>query len=300
MGQPQDNKAALLYGDLIEAAYEMFKNPKGDPLKPDPDKIPPGYELGAWIQMSDFFGGITKPLIFYGIVVHEVQDPDSRVIAIRGTERIVEWIDDADAVRAVPFTQVPTVGKVASGFDRIYTSIKIVKRHLTASAAENSAADTFKGSFLDQLDQLATSREIERGVRASAGDADTRQRRPTVVAGHSLGGALGTLFVMENHAKPRFNVSTLCTFASPRVGFTEFVTSFNALPINSWRNVNIHDFVPKLPFRIPGVWPYDHVATPYPFDSSLFAKHNLGCYHNMKTYLHALDKTRPLDDCKRP
>jgi predicted lipase len=115
-----------------------------------------------------------------------------------------------------------------------------------------------------------------------------------------LGAALGTLFVMENHAQQKFNVSTLCTFASPRVGLTEFVTAFDALPINSWRNVNIHDIVPKLPPSVPHLLPYGHVAQAYPFDSWPFARHNLVCYHDMKTYLHALDPARSLDDCKRP
>ena len=298
MGQPQDNKAALLYGDLIEAAYAMFKYPQGDPLRPEPEGIPAEYELGAWIHMSDFVGPISKPRIFYGIVVHEIKNPDSRVIAIRGTEGKIEWLDDADAI-PVPFTQVPMGGKVAKGFDRIYSSLTVIKRPLGVSPAENAGPETFEGSFAEQLDRLATSRERERGV-TPATDAVTRQRRLTVVAGHSLGAALGTLFVMENDAKQKFNVSTLCTFASPRVGLTDFVNDFNGLPINSWRNVNTLDVVPKLPPRIPGVLPYDHVAQEYPFNSWAFAKHNLGCFHSMKTYLHALDPARPLDDCKRP
>ena len=56
-----------------------------------------------------------------------------------------------------------------------------------------------------------------------------RPKRLTTVAGLSLGAALATLFVMENDSKRKFDITTLCTFASPRVGKMEFVHLFNQL-----------------------------------------------------------------------
>jgi len=96
----------------------MFENPGPDPLKPVPTGIPEGYEVGAWIQMSDFLFD-DKATKFYGIVVHEIENTDSRVIAIRGTETALEWLDDGFAL-PTPFRQVPSGGRVASGFDKIY------------------------------------------------------------------------------------------------------------------------------------------------------------------------------------
>jgi hypothetical protein len=55
MSQVLDNQTASFYGQFVQAAYAMFKNPQSaDLLRPEPSGIPPTYELGAWILMSDF------------------------------------------------------------------------------------------------------------------------------------------------------------------------------------------------------------------------------------------------------
>lgn len=298
MSQMLDKQKARLYGQLVMAAYQMYAKPGTDPLRPEPVGIPAGYELSAWIQMSDFVLN-AEELKFYGIVVHETANPDSRIVAIRGTEGLVEWLDDAAAI-PVPFRQVPLAGRVASGFDKIYSTMKVVKRPLPAIAgrarpdAEQREAETFTGSFADQMEQLAISRERERGERMPLTEGRTRIRRPTIVTGHSLGAALGTLFVMENSSKGKFDITTLCTFASPRVGNLEFVQTFNKLAIDSWRIVNMRDLVPKLPPKIPVVLDYDHVDTAFAFDSSVFAKTSLTCCHTLETYLHWLDSNAAL------
>jgi len=296
MGQPFDAKQAFFYGQFVQAAYTMFRNQNPDPLRPEPAGIPEGWELGAWIHMSDFILSFKEPE-FYGIVVHGkegVNDPDSRIIAIRGTEGAMEWIDDAAAI-PIPFRHSPSAGRVATGFDTIYSSLKVVKRilprdrKLEASAAgAPPAEETFSGSFAEQLEQLAISREVERGVARFA-DGPRRQR-PTVVSGHSLGGALSTLFVMENAAKNKFDVGTLCTFASPRVGNKEFARVFDQLSIASWRIANTLDLVPKLPPHIPVLLDYDHVDTCSTFSSEGFAKNNPAAWHAMDTYLDWLER----------
>ncbi len=294
MGQPLDKQKAVFYGQFVQAAYAMYHNPPGpDPLRPEPSGIPAGYELSAWIQMSDFIFDVKEPK-FYGIVAHGVQDPDSRVIAIRGTEGAIEWLDDGAAI-PVPFRQVPSAGRVAAGFDKIYDTLRVLKRPRPGAAAPNEAAapETFSGSFAEQLEQLAISREAERGISRPA-EGHARPQRPTVVTGHSLGAALATLFVMENDAKRKFDLTTLCTFASPRVGNMEFVHLFNQLPINCWRIVNVRDAVPKLPPHIPILLDYGHVDLACSFDSSPFAKGNLSCWHAMETYLHSLDASQTL------
>jgi hypothetical protein len=294
VGRPLDTSEAFLYGRFVQAAYLMFRNQNQDPLRPEPAGIPGGYELGAWIHMSDFILNDEIPK-FYGIVAFNQAKPDSRIIAIRGTEGAIEWIDDAAAI-PVPFRQVPSAGRVAQGFDKIYSTLKVVKRPLPEFAAHAEAAvpETFNGSFADQLEQLATSREAERGITRPRTADGSRPLRPTVVAGHSLGASLATLFVMENASKGKFDISMLCTFASPRTGNTEFVHTFNQLPIDSWRIVNTRDVVPKLPFSIPIVLDYGQVDVAYPFDSSAFAKNGVLCWHVLETYLHSLDDTYPL------
>src|ERR1700693_1150767 len=216
MGQPLDKEKAVFYGQFVQAAYTMFRDPQGgDPLRPEPVGIPEGYELGAWIHMSDFILSLKEPE-FYGIVCRKIVNPDWRIVAIRGTEGAIEWIDDAAALPR-PFRQVPDTGRVASGFDKIYSSLKVVRRSLAEDRAMAVAAaapglpappETFDGSFAEQLDQLASSRELARGVRRSM--AEGRPLRPMVVIGHSLGAALATLFVIENDSKKKFDITNSC------------------------------------------------------------------------------------------
>lgn len=286
MGEPLDKKTADFYGQFVQAAYAMYENPQSaDPLRPAPSGIPAGYELGAWIHMSDFVFDISDPK-FYGIVAHKTDDPGSRIVAIRGTENAMEWIDDAAAL-LVPFRQVPSAGRVAFGFDKIYSSLRVVKYVPPGEQGTATPAVAYGGSFAEQLEQLALSREREFGLKAEV--SGSRPRRPTVVTGHSLGSALATLFVMENDDKGKFDVSALCTFASPRVGNMEFVHHFNRLGIISWRIVNTRDVVPKVPPSVPIFLDYAHVDDAYPFDSAGFAKNSLSCWHSMDTYLHWLD-----------
>ena len=305
MSQPLDKTQASFYGQFVQAAYMMYRNPQGaDPLRPEPAGIPATYELGAWIHMSDFLLDSEVPK-FYGIVARCKAEPDSRIIAIRGTESAIEWLDDAAAI-PVPFRQVPSAGRVAYGFDKIYSTLKVVKRPLppapgAPARAAVALAEEFSGSFAEQLEQLAIHREAERrNMAPPAREGYVRPKRPTVVVGHSLGSALATLFVMENDSKRKFDISSLCTFASPRVGNMEFVHTFNQLPVNSWRIVNTRDVVPKLPPHVPVILDYGHVDTAYPFDSADFAKNNVLCWHCMETYLHSLDeKSALLPECVR-
>ena len=292
MSTPLDPGQAAQYGQFVAAAYDMYAV-NNDDLRPAPKNIPHGWELSAWINMSDFLFQIRDPK-FYGIVVHETANPDNRIIAIRGTEGILEWIDDAASIVMVPFRQVPSAGRVAFGFDNIYSTMKVVPVPHTAPGLDAVAEPELTGSFGDQLEQLALRRAAERGVVSEFAAGRTRRERPTVVTGHSLGSALATLFVLENSVKHKFDISLISTLASPKVGNLEFKHVFGALPLTSWRIVNIRDVVPKLPPTIPFILDYEHIDVAYSFDSWLFAKRNLGCYHSIDTYLHWLDGSLPL------
>src|SRR5229473_3494471 len=172
MNRPLDKQEAILYGQFVNAAYAMFKRDR-TLLRPAPGDIPEPYELVAWLNMSDFtFWGQEIPK-FYGIIGRHREQKHSFVLAIRGTEGWVEWLDDA-VVRLVPFRQVPHAGRVSRGFDKIYSTLKVVKRHVgaeVAPAAMPSAApaaapppEVMAGSFAEQLEQLADTLE-EPGVQ---------------------------------------------------------------------------------------------------------------------------------------
>jgi len=125
--------------------------------------------------------------------------------------------------------------------------------------AADVAEPDLTGSFGDQIEQLVLRREAERGVVHKFAAGKTRRDRPTIVTGHSLGSALATLFVLENSVKHKLDISLISTLASPKVGNLEFKHVFAALPLTSWRIVNIRDVVPKLPPTIPFILDYEHV-----------------------------------------
>lgn len=255
----------------------------------------------AWLNMTDF-GILYNEKKFYGYVARSPKNPHEFVLAIRGTEGILEWWDDSFAL-LVPFTQVRHAGRVENGFDRIYSSLKIVKRHHAADSPtremekRTAAFEPPTGSLAEQLEQLADSLEgldVQQKMQLTPA---ARPRRSFTVTAHSLGAALATLFVIENNDKKKFDISTVCTFASPHVGNSEFVRLLNSLPVTSWRLVNTQDIVPRVPLHIPWFFDYQHVDTAYEFSSRGVVKWSPLCWHSMKTYLHWLDPATPIDPC---
>src|SRR5207249_3723710 len=104
-----------------------------------------------------------------------------------------------------------------------------------AAPTPTPAPKEIQKTFGEQLEDLADSLEepaVQEQIRTAKGRPP---RRSFVVTGHSLGSALATLFVMKNKGKNRFDITTDCTFASPRVGETEFAEQFNQLALTSWR-----------------------------------------------------------------
>ena len=306
MGRPLDKQEAVLYGKFVNAAYAMFKR---DPtqLQPEPQAgdIPDPYELVAWVNMSDFvFWWREKPK-FYGFIARHREQKRNFVLALRGTEGTVEWLDDFMA-RLVPFRQLPNAGRVENGFEEIYSTLRVVKRHGTAGVetaakaapAPAPAPGQVQKTFGEQLEELADSLEEPAVQEQMRTTKEPRPRRSFVVTGHSLGSALATLFVMKNKATNRFDITTICTFASPRVGDTQFAQQFNQLPLTSWRIANTQDLVPKLPLRLP-LFGYQHVATAYEFSSAGVVKRSPACWHSMSTYLHWLNPGIEVDpECK--
>jgi len=307
MSRPLDKQEAVLYGKFVNGAYAMFLRDRTKLYpEPRPGDIPDPYELVAWINMSDYFFWWRETPKFYGFIARHREQTQNFVLAIRGTEGQVEWLDDFMATM-VRFRPVPGAVRVERGFNKIYSTLKVVKRRSGvkfapaakpggAPAEGAPAPDVMQGTFAEQLEGLADTLE-EPAVMSLA--KERRPRRSFVVTGHSLGSALATLFVMENKKKNKFNITTICTFASPRVGDADFAEQFDALPLDSWRIVNCQDLVPKLPLHLP-LFGYQHVATAYAFSSEGIVKRSLPCWHSMFTYLHWLDPKMDVEPgCKR-
>jgi triacylglycerol lipase len=285
MAKKPDKFAAAKYGDLINAVYGMFKS---DPhnLKPAPADFGPEWRHIAWIDMNDFFLGISDPR-FYGVVLQATDAATAGfdyAIAIRGTEGSLEWIDDAMAL-PVPFAPVPDSGRVAYGFDKIYSTLNVT-RAATAQRLQTAIPAHTQKTFAEQINALVKA-DPPRGIHA----VDKGEPRGKfLVLGHSLGAALVTLYVIENASlKTVQRIDTLCTYASPRVGWAHFVQQFNALQsggLTSWRIANVNDVVTHVPFKLLG---YRDVDTGIEFSGAKTAKNDPNCMHNMQTYQHYLD-----------
>ena len=187
--------------------------------------------------------------VSYGFLA--VSSSGELVAAIRGTDSILEWIDDAQFY----FVTNPvshSLGLTEEGFTAIYKSLRI------GSAASSTTAINSVKSYI------------------TAGTA-----KSVTVTGHSLGAALGTLLALDVAHNTTITSPTLYTFASPRVGEEFFALDFNEHVTDSYRVYIASDVVPDMP-----LWPYTAVKTGYSLtlDSSK-VKTGIVCSHHLTTYL---------------
>ncbi|KAM0842407.1 hypothetical protein ACQ4PT_058395 [Festuca glaucescens] len=113
-------------------------------------------------------------------------------------------------------------------------------------------------------------------------DAEIIAKWHIYVTGHSLGGALATLLVLElsssQMAKNGVIFVTVYNFGSPRVGNRRFADVYNAKVKDSWRVVNHRDIIPT----VPHLMGYCHVEAPI--------------YLKSGDLKHALENKEILDD----
>ncbi|MGO9194862.1 MAG: lipase family protein [Streptosporangiaceae bacterium] len=262
---PMNPATAITWGPFIQAAYDQYTS---DPSQVNPAAItnmPAGYTLVRTIQMTDFFGPV-QSRVFYGFVAVG-GDPKTAVVALRGTATNTEWWDDLHW-DLVPFTQVPNGGQVAQGFLDIYNTYGT----MTPGQQQGTQASA---TFAADVAQAVGS-----GLQAGLDPA-----LPTVVCGHSLGGALATLLVADLTATTPLKPQAW-TFASPRVGDATFAARYGGLSTVSWRIYNQVDVVPYFPVDVTDN--YQPVTAGYAINSLGKAKWSLSCAHALNTYLHVL------------
>jgi len=270
---PMNPATAVTWGPFIQAAYDQYASDPGQVNPAAITNMPAGYTLVRTIQMTDFFGPV-QSRVFYGFVAVG-GDPKTAVVALRGTATTTEWWDDLHW-DLVPFTQVPDGGKVAQGFLDIYNTYgtMIPGQQQSTQASATFAADV--------------AQAVAGGLQAGLDPA-----LPTVVCGHSLGGALATLLVADLTATTPLKPQAW-TFASPRVGDATFAARYGGLSTVSWRIYNQVDVVPYFP--VDAADNYQPVTAGYAINSLGKANWSLSCAHALNTYLHVLSAaTVPLN-----
>jgi predicted lipase len=277
---------AVLYGRFIQAAYTMYDANHNNLTPAKSHDFPLGYQLTAWVQMHDFLLGSMGP-VFYGFIAHSESDPNSAILAIRGTRRNVEWWDNANSMTMQTFN-VAGYGNVGVGWERIYETLEVVR-----ATASGGGQQSLKGvgRFAAQVNEHLQHHAV------SAGSPQTEAASHAIaITGHSLGAALAILCAAENKLLYKADIQALYTFASPKMGDHAFVNMFNGLGLESWRIVNKQDIVPKLPLLL-----FEHVNNERLYDSMGSVHQSDTCNHSLATYMHLIDSTVPLDlECQLP
>ena len=193
-------------------------------------------------------------IVSFGFVA---QDPTGNVVvAIRGTEGIYEWLQDAQFL-AVKCPFLAGAGLTEDGFTAVYGSLK------TASGPT--------------------------GVRLADALANLpypKTASSLTICGHSLGGALATLLALDIAGNSKFLPPTVYTYASPRTGDPSFADTYNQVVPNTCRVASRFDLVPKVP--LPPL--YQHVQTLLEVNPLLQVKTDLLCEHHLTTYLYLISK----------
>lgn len=178
-----------------------------------------------------------------------LESDDQIIVAFRGTQSDRDWIADS-IVQQKPYPFTANSGNVHSGFLSIYESCR----------------DT----IMDTLVSLSSSKAL-------------------FVTGHSLGGALATLHILDARVNTSFSHYALYSFGSPKVGDIAFRNYYKIQVANSFRFVNLFDVVPLLPPRKvqfeENEWEYSHTHRSMTFTKNM---HSFIKNHHITTYKMAI------------
>jgi triacylglycerol lipase len=272
----------------LQTYGQLFDSSKGQQIDPslDPDFMT-DYQLMYNIVMNDTVKGSGKP-VYYGFVAKYKQSPYNYVIAIRGTEADTEWASDMDDL-PVEFAEYQTGGKakVVKGFYDLYESATLV----APPDVQNKTLPLLRLKDVAAMPTLA----MPDVAKVS-----------TVVAGHSLGAALATLYAAGTAKTSAGGCGDLIvyTYASPNVGNGLFAIIYALTVFKNYRIYNAPDLVPHLPVNIVDKSdPYIQVAGGFEINSLNYpaVKHMtnpldfgdllpaIGCAHVLPTYLYVLE-----------
>jgi hypothetical protein len=264
-----DLNKAILYGQLVQAAYDVptsdLKNRGGTTVDAGLGTNKTTFEVVASIYANDLATDASKkrgPVapVSIGLLLWQAGSGEV-VIAIRGTEGIHEWVQDAK-FDTVPCKLLPGAGETEDGFTDVYNSFAV---NAPGGQPVTAALATIFGA---------------------------RQVNSLTVCGHSLGGALATLQALDAAANSKFKNPIVYTYASPRTGNGQFATTYNVKVPNTFRIANRVDLVPKLPLSPP----YEHAQGLFSlsaiqiFPPAILVEPNPLCENVLETYLHLLSK----------
>jgi hypothetical protein len=258
-----DVTQAIEFGQLVNTTYATspgdLTNKAGQPLSAGGVNYTVVTTIYANDLATDMNPGRGDDEVSIGLICQVKQAGDT-VIAIRGTEGILEWIHDAE-FSLVPCPFLAGAGHTEDGFTDMYESLR-------TGAAPGSPA---------VVDALATL-QFPQPVSS------------LTICGHSLGGALATLLALDVAANTTFTEPAVYTYGSPRTGDSLFAATYDQVVKNSYRVANRLDIITSLPPPLG----YEHVLNPYELNPvrlvppKSLVKCTVVCEHSLATYLHLL------------
>lgn len=256
------------------AAYTDFANTN------NPTFVPPALEskgirfeyLQRFTGFDDVIWG-TGDEERYALLYQSASQRDHYLIAFRGTSSQEDMLLDLESgalakfVPAADPTHFPTNIYVGDGFNKIYTT---KKAGMSASLQQQV------------FDALAQLKDPVQNI---------------LITGHSLGGALASLFTLDMAVThPKVSITSI-TYASPRVGTSNWQTIYQQtyqLLEKTIRVRNSHDLVPKVP---PSIWPFGFkdVGTEFPLNFTVGKDHLdapdiILSWHSLANYTYVLER----------
>ena len=220
------------------------------------------YEKGKNWRLPDPYNLLTTFFAVYEgnhIPLGFIARKDNAIYVVwRGTDNLEEWVQDVKFdQKKCPFFDDAI--KVELGFKELYISSK------------GNEHPSPREVCIQTLNQQENIEEV-------------------FVTGHSLGGALAVINALDM-ATNMSHVPTVYTLAGPRAGNHHFAFTYNQVITDSWRLVNSHDEVPKLPPKacppIHHEYHYKHVNSEHPITFGNFW--NLPHNHSLDNYMAKLE-----------
>jgi triacylglycerol lipase len=263
---PFTNAVAASYGFLSMYAMDMYRVGKGVTPDPATGLTAAGWQILGYITGSDtaFRSGlvvIEPEIVYYGFVA---QKGDEISVVIRGTDGLVEWIEDAE-FRSIPYTPDEALpsgyseARVEEGFWNLYGTLDLVDPN----------GQTI-GALFDAVQSLG------------------RPATQVKVVGHSLGASLASYLTLDLARGPLGKKIQACFFASPHVGNVVFASLFDSAVANYHVFNYVFDVVPRLPFG-PGYCVLTKHTVIMPGDAEAQIRMELACNHHVVCYCAMLD-----------
>jgi hypothetical protein len=263
-----DLNTMVHFAQVVKAAYaiapENLSNSAGQTITVSLGGASTSYTVITTIYANDLATEM-NPLrgtrrVSIGLVLQDAVG--NVVIAVRGTEGILEWVQDARFLpHPCPF--LAGAGHTEDGFTSMYMSFTVDAQPGSLSVAKSLATLPWRKTPVQSV----------------------------TICGHSLGGALATLLALDVAANTPFTDPAAYTYASPRTGDDTFVSMYSHVVQRSCRVANRMDLVPKLPApplyeHVPSLFELNPVVLGLP--PKILVKPEIACEHILDSYLHLL------------